>query len=351
MISTAVLLAGALIAVIWYGLSTREPHAPTVAATAAVSAEVSAAGFDTVDVDGVTEAEELVRSGAADAAAVDSASSPTGVEIIVRNKAPPALVETFSITPSVRALDEDAQSQTARTVFGVIFGFVFMMAALSFGSPITTSVVEEKQTRIVEVLLAAITARSLLTGKILAATALALAQIVALILTVVLGLWISGRLDLLAAIGPSLAWFGLFFLFGFLLLATMFAVAGALVSRQEDAGATQSPLIYLTMTPYLLVVFFSGNAAVMTALSYIPFSAAVSMPIRIYFGDLVGWWEPPASLVLLGATCLAILWLGARIYENSLLHMGARLSLREAVRRVFRRNERRDGMTATRGDG
>jgi ABC-2 type transport system permease protein len=65
-------------------------------------------------------------------------------------------------------------------------------------------------------------------------------------------------------------------------------------------------------------------------MSYVPFSAPVAMPVRVFLGD-VQWWEPLLSLVILIATCVAAILVGARIYENSLLRMGARVKLREAL--------------------
>ena len=87
----------------------------------------------------------------------------------------------------------------------------------------------------------------------------------------------------------------------------------------------------LVMLPYFGVVFFSDNAVVMTILSYVPFSAPVGMPVRLFFGE-AQWWEPLVSLGLLAATTAAVALLASRIYANSLLRMGARVPLREALR-------------------
>jgi ABC-2 type transport system permease protein len=87
----------------------------------------------------------------------------------------------------------------------------------------------------------------------------------------------------------------------------------------------------LIMAPYILVIFFNDNPVVLAVMSYIPFSAPVGMPVRIFLGE-AQWWEPLLSLAILIATCVAAIILGARIYENSLLRMGARVTLREALR-------------------
>jgi len=123
-----------------------------------------------------------------------------------------------------------------------------------------------------------------------------------------------------------------FFLFGFVLLAALFAAAAAMVSRQEDIGATTTPLILLVMAPYFLVIFAWNNPLIIGIMSYVPFSAPVGMPMRLFLGDAL-WWEPLLSLAILLLTCVGAILVGAKIYENSLLRMGARVKLGEALRR------------------
>ena len=128
------------------------------------------------------------------------------------------------------------------------------------------------------------------------------------------------------------AWFAVFFVFGFVLLASLFAATAAMVSRQEDIGSTTTPVTMLVMIPYFLVIFFNSNPTVVAILSYVPFSAPVGMPLRLFLGQ-AAWWEPLLSLVLLIATTLLVILLGARIYENSLLKLGQRVRWREALTR------------------
>ena len=200
-----------------------------------------------------------------------------------------------------------------------------------FGGTIAQSVVEEKQTRVVELLLSAMPARTLLAGKIIGNTILAMAQILLLATIAVVGLIVTGQSEVLQGLGAPIAWFAIFFLFGFVLLASLFAAAGSLVSRMEDIGSTTAPLTMLIMAPYFLVIFFNDNPVVLTVMSYVPFSAPVGMPLRLYLGE-AQWWEPILSLVILIATCVAAIVLAAKIYERSILRMGARVSWREALK-------------------
>ena len=105
-----------------------------------------------------------------------------------------------------------------------------------------------------------------------------------------------------------------------------------MVSRQEDIGSTTTPLTMLIMAPYFLVIFFNDNPMVLAIMSYVPFSAPVGMPMRLFLGE-AQWWEPLLSLAILIATSLAAIRVGARIYENSLLKLGARVPWREALAR------------------
>ncbi|MGO2683861.1 MAG: ABC transporter permease [Microbacterium sp.] len=330
--STAILLLIALAGVIWAGFASSNTDSTPVAATSATASALSELdGFDVTEVADREEATALVESGEVDAAVIDDESSATGLVVIADESAPQSLLTAVSVTPEVELLNPDAASGPLRYILGIAFGLVFMMAAITFGTPIATSVVEEKQTRVIEILLSSIPARVLLAGKVIGNTILAISQILLLMAVGTIGLIVTGQTGLLAGLGGPVIWFAVFFLFGFVLLAAMFAAAGAMVSRQEDVGATMTPVMYLTMIPYFLVIFFGDNPVVMTVLSYVPFSAPVGMPIRLFFNE-AEWWEPLASLAIMLVSCVIVILLGAKIYENSLLKMGARVKFREALR-------------------
>ena len=332
LISTALLLIIALAGVIWMGVSGASSSGTPVAATPETAATLqSIESLEVTEVADRAAAEELVRAGEVDAAVLADAGNPTGFLVIAETEAPQSLLLLLSAVPAVELLNPDGATGGLRYLLGFVFGIIFMMAAITFGTPITTSVVEEKATRVIEILLSTIPARALLAGKVLGNTILAMGQILLLASVVVIGLIVSGQNDFLQGIGGPILWFAVFFLFGFILLAAMFAAAGSLVSRQEDAGATLTPVMYLTMIPYFLVIFLGENALVMTILSYVPFSAPVAMPIRLFFGE-AQWWEPILSLAIMLLACVGMVLLGGKIYENSLLKMGARVKFREALR-------------------
>ena len=160
---------------------------------------------------------------------------------------------------------------------------------------------------------------------------LAFGQILAIAALAILGLMLTGQRVLLGGLGTSVIWFIVFFAIGFVMLAALFAATAAMVSRAEDIGSVTTPVTMLVMIPYFLVIFFNDNPTVLAIMSYVPFSAPVGMPMRVFLGT-AEWWEPFVSLaILLATTALAVL-VGERIYRNSLLKTGARVPLGEALR-------------------
>ncbi|WP_374754538.1 ABC transporter permease [Microbacterium sp. UMB0228] len=331
LISTGILLLIALAGVLFGGFVSQNTDAMPVAVTSETAGAVSALpDVEVTEVASRAEAEELVRDGDVDAAVLPG-DNPAGYTIIALEDAPGSLVSALSLSPEVVILEPVTTNPLLRYFIAIAFGLVFMMAAATFGGTIAQSVVEEKQTRVVEVLLSAIPARTLLAGKVIGNTVLAMGQILALAAVATIGLIVTGQREVLTTLGAPIIWFAVFFLFGFILLAAMFAAAASMVSRQEDIGSTTTPITMLIMAPYVLVIVFNDNPLVLTIMSYVPFSAPVGMPMRLFVGE-AQWWEPLLSLAILLASCVAAIVVGAKIYENSLLRMGSRVKLAEALR-------------------
>ena len=333
LISTIILFLGALALVVWGGIQAGSTSGTPVAVTADAQQYVAdVPGLEVTDAADRAEAEALVESGDVDAAIVADSSSPLGFAIVADDGTPTQLMLKFAVLPPVEVLNPETTDEALRYLVAIGFGVVFLLAASLFGGTIAQSVVEEKQTRVVELLISAIPVRSLLAGKVIGNTILAMGQILVLAGIAIVGLTVTGQAEILQGLGGPIAWFAIFFLFGFVLLAALFAAAAAMVSRQEDIGSTTMPLTMLIMAPYFLVIFFNDNPTVLAIMSYVPFSAPVGMPMRLFLGE-AHWWEPLLSLAILIATCAGAILVGARIYENSLLRMGGRVKLREALAR------------------
>lgn len=331
MISTGILMLIALVGILIGGFTSKNPEATTVAVTSETASVVEALpNVEVTEVADRAEAEALLRDETVEAAVLPS-DEPLGYTVIALTDAPGSIVGGLSVSPTVEILEPATTNPLLRYFIAIGFGLVFFVAASTFGATIAQSVVEEKQTRVVEVLLSAISARTLLAGKVIGNTILAMGQIIALAAIATIGLIVTGQNEVLAGLGAPIIWFAVFFLFGFVLLAALYAAAASMVSRMEDIGSTTTPIMMLIMAPYILVIVFNDNPLVLTIMSYVPFSAPVGMPMRLFVGE-AQWWEPLISLVILLASCVVAILVGAKIYENSLLRMGTRVKLAEALR-------------------
>lgn len=293
---------------------------------------LEAAGLDPQGVTSENEAEALLREGEVEAIITSDSSSPAGLRVIGLDEEPTTIAEMLAITPTTEVLEPDSTEGPLRAVVALGFGLVFMVVALGSGMMIVQNTIQEKQNRIVELLLAAISARALLAGKILGNSALALAQAVVLGAAAAAGLMLTGQQDVLDILTVPMLWFVVFFIPGFVLVAAMFAASASLVSRQEDSGTVITPTMMLVMAPYFVVVFFYNNTLAMTIASYVPFSAPVAMPLRMFFNEAV-WFEPLLALGVLILFTALVMWLAAKIYSRSLLRTGQPVSLRTALGR------------------
>jgi len=179
--------------------------------------------------------------------------------------------------------------------------------------------------------MAAIPARALLAGKVLGNSVMAFAQIVAVAIAAAVTLAVTGQDNMFTVLGPSMLWFVGFFAIGFVLITSLFAAAAVLVSRQEDVGSVTTPVMMLVMIPYILIIVAYNNPTILGVMSYVPFSAPIGMPMRIFLGT-AEWWEPILSLVIVAVSVVLVVVIGARIYENALLRTGSRVKLADALR-------------------
>ncbi|MFB6610641.1 ABC transporter permease [Agromyces sp. NPDC056379] len=332
LISTGVLMLVVLASVVLGSIFGSQSDLPKVAVVNGATEVVAGnPALDAVPVADQDAAEQLLRDGDVDAIVAPAASEPLGIVVIGLESAPNSVVSALSVNPTVELLDPAAVDPMLAYFVAFGFGIVFFMSALTFGTTIAQSVVEEKQTRVVEILLSTVSARALLTGKVIGNSVLAFGQILAIAVLALLGLLLTGQRVLLGGLGASIVWFIVFFAIGFVMLAALFAATAALVSRAEDIGTVTTPVTMLVMIPYFLVIFFNDNPTVLAIMSYVPFSAPVGMPIRIFLGT-AEWWEPFVSLAILLATAALAVVVGERIYRSSLLKTGARVPWGEALK-------------------
>lgn len=298
---------------------------PAVVTVGSAADAVDGADLDARSAPDVAAAERMVRAEDVEAAIVPDGD---GVRVIALNDPPTDVVAALTTAPPVDLLDPSDVGQGPRQLVIMVFSLVFLMFGMG-GMAIAQSTVTEKQTRIVEILVSTVPVRALLAGKIAGHALLTLGQVVVLAVAAPIAMRVGGQSELLAVMAPALGWFVPFLVLGFVLLAAMWGVAGSLVSRQEDLGSSIGVVMMLVMGPYFLVMFLADNAGVMTVLSYVPFSAAIAMPVRMFSGAAQVW-EPLVSLGILAGTVVLVLLLSSRLYSGSLLRTGGKVKLSAA---------------------
>ncbi|MGO2112883.1 MAG: ABC transporter permease [Pseudoclavibacter sp.] len=348
---TLLLVAGGIVAIGLIGqgaFGTGTP--PTVAATAETAPVAEDAGLEVVQVASVAEAVAAVQDGRADSAVLPASAmgevtmynsdgsvadpvpgAGAGVIIVGLDEPSSDVTSALTITPEGFSLEQPTANPAFAYLLTVFFGIMFMMSAITYCTTIAASIVEEKQTRIIELLLATVSARTIMAGKVIGNSLLALAQVAAIGIVSVATLVATGQSGLFGVVGPAIAWFAVLFVVGFVLLAALYAGVAATVSRQEDVGSATAPLMFVIMIPYMLSIFAGQNPVMMTIMSYVPFSAPIAMPVRVFTGD-AAWWDPLIALALLIVTAAVAIWIGSKIYENSVLRMGARVKLLDALK-------------------
>ena len=225
-------------------------------------------------------------------------------------------------------LDESAIDPGFAKVIAFVFAFLFYIASVLFGMSIAQSVIEEKQNRIVEILASAIPLRQLLIGKVVGNTVMAFGQLVLFAAAGLAGLAILGETERVTQIAGAAGWFIVFFVVGFLALASLWAVAGSLATRSEDLQSTSTPLTMMIMIVLFLGIFAAGTWQ--TVASYIPVASIVTMPARLAAGT-ADWWEPLVSLAVMAVFAYGIVVVAERIYRRSLLQTQGRLTYRQAL--------------------
>ena len=322
-----------------------------VARTQAELADVDLTVVEVVDAD---EAEVLVREGDLDAyvdgdSVVVERDLPASLRAVLENAhgavSGTRALEEAGIDPEhvasaldtarleVVTLDPEADERTTRGGIAFIGALVLYGQLLGYGFWVALGVVEEKSSRVVEVLLSAIPARALLAGKVLGIGLLGLTQLLVISIVAVGAATLAGSLALEASmlqpIGLVLGWFVL----GYVAYACLSAAAAARVSRQEELQNATTPLTMLAMVSFFasFYVFFNPGGAGPTVVSMIPPVSALAMPIRMARGDAAPW-EVGLALVLMVGLIAGLVLVAGRVYEGAVLRMGAKVPLAEAWR-------------------
>ncbi len=221
---------------------------------------------------------------------------------------------------TVEALDPDDPDEEARQAMTVFGMFLLLAQIFAFGYAVAGGIVEEKSSRVVEVLLAKLRPGELLAGKILGIWLLTTAQILVFAALGVVGATASGTLDLppgwLGVIGVLFLWYAVAYLF----YACVFAICGALAASPEDLQSSTTPATILIMVGYAAAIAALGDpeSTVTAVASFLPSSAPLVMPLRAALGDVPGWQVALSVALTLGVGALLVPVAG-RVYRGSVL--------------------------------
>ncbi len=240
---------------------------------------------------------------------------------------------------------KDDVATASQDLLGFGMTILIFMIIVMYGNWIAMSVVEEKSSRVMEVVLNAASPFQLLGGKVLGVGGVAFTQYAAVVVAGLAALALldpvsslvlgenASTLALPSGLTPGLLLaFGVYGVLGFLLYASLYAAAGSLVSRQEDVNAAVMPMTFLSMGGYFVGVYASiglldVGSGVITALAQIPFFSPFMMLGRIALGGAEPW-EIVLSLTLLVGSILVAVWVASRIYAAGVLLYGQRPSAR-----------------------
>jgi ABC-2 type transport system permease protein len=245
--------------------------------------------------------------------------------------------------------DRGKEGASGMTSFFFGYGIallLYMMIAI-YGQSIMRGVLEEKTTRVAEVVVSSVKPDTLLAGKIVGSGMVAVTQVTA---------WLVMSFLLYLARGPILARFGvpeaamsgsripsveplvavalvLFFVFGFIFYAALFGAVGSMISNQEDVQQAATPVMLLLVSSIIFMqpILLNPSSTLAVTMSVLPFSAPLMMPLRMALIS-VPWYEIVGAILSVLVGCAIAIWVSARIYRVGLLMYGKRPTFRELAR-------------------
>jgi ABC-2 type transport system permease protein len=231
-------------------------------------------------------------------------------------------------------------------IFAGVVAFLLYMSIVLYGQNVLRGVLEEKTTRVAEVVVSSVPSETLLAGKVLGVGAVGLTQQILWVLAAIV--MFKARAPLFNRLGigaipfqmPEISiGFGLlllvFFLLGFTFYASLYAAVGASVNTEQEAQQAVQPLLIMLVATAVFInpILLNPTGRLAFVMSILPFSAPIIMPLRMALVT-VPWIELAASMVALALSCVIAVWLAARIYRVGLLMYGKRPTLKEMKRWV-----------------
>jgi ABC-2 type transport system permease protein len=259
-------------------------------------------------------------------------------EVLERAQTPLLLVST-RLDPETGEIIP-AESELAAFAMPYVFALLFMMSLFFTSGYLLQGVSEEKENRLIEILLSSVSARQLLSGKVIGLGAAGLMQIVvwlisAVALLAIASIFISLPEGLTIPIGLFI--FGIiYFILGYLLFGILMATLGSIGSTARESSQWTTIIVMPSIIPVILIGLFIENPGhlIFTIFTLFPLTAPVAAIMKLSIGALPIW-ELLLSIAILIASILGAMWLAARVFRTFLLMYGNRPSLRE-MRRYIR---------------
>jgi len=346
-----------------------EDDAPVLAYTgssADLATTVDAVGGDAVALERVvdeTAGRTLVEEGKAGAVLLPSES---GVRVLVQDALDPQLGALLDVALQERALRAAAQEAgvdpqvlvgavettagsavldvvavgqdlaVADVLLGLGFAAGAVLVVLLWGIPLATDVMQEKVSRVVEILLTSVRPWQLLAGKVVATTVIGLTQLAVVLGATLAALALGGSLPDVDAVSWSVVLAGVIGLvLGVVTCNTLMAGLAARVERQEDLSGALQPALGLALVPMAAASYLAfeyAESSWLDAASMAPVFTTFVMPVRLAL-EPVPAWQLGLSLAVALATTVAAFAVAGRVYAGSVLRSGGQVPLREALRR------------------
>lgn len=279
---------------------------------------------------GADEQLRAVVTGAIQVLAVQDRAAAAGIDpdVLAQLSAPVPVGNRELGTTAGRSPDDEAAAYA--------MSVLLLIAVATYGQLVLTGVVQEKSSRVVEVLLARMPARNLLAGKVAGIGLLGLAQFAVTAVAALIATVAVESVDIPAISGDVLLWVVVWFVLGYAMYAVAYGAFGSLASRTEDASSIAAPVTTLLLVGYWASLFAMGDdpeGVGAQVASLVPVTAPFAMPGRIALGA-AAWWEQLLSVALAGAAIAGLAVVAGRVYTRAILHTGARTRLRDVWRRA-----------------
>ncbi len=263
-------------------------------------------------------------------------------EDLIDDMSKPVTVVTYAVSESGQASGRDSG---AGFVLAFIIAFMIYVTVLMYGQVVLGAVVEEKETRIAEILFSSVHSMTLMVGKLVGVSLVALTQLgiwtLAFLLLSVYGVaMIAAQGSLQEFSIPHLpaiffVYFFLFFVLGYFIYASLYVLIGSMVTTTQEGGQLAMPIVFLLMAGLYLAfpVIRSPNSSFALWVSMVPFFSPITMIVRIV-SQTPPFWQIALSLLIGAVTVVLLLWLASRIYRVGMLMYGKKASIPEVLRWV-----------------